>query len=135
MTRELYPGANTLPFERDAIARRLVLDGPLTTDSIAVILGLTRMEVRRIEEEAMRKVAPRMREFAPKLGIEQEPYFLNKRVHAARYAEKLRKERLESGQCTACGGAPKPGRKQCAACNEEGRRKRLRHREKHAKAA
>jgi hypothetical protein len=54
--KELWPGANDLPFEADVIAQKLVnWHGPFTLETIGECLGITRERVRQVEARAFRK--------------------------------------------------------------------------------
>ena len=57
--RELWPGANELPWELDHIARSVVFvrgDRGFTLEEIGVCLGVTKERVRVVEEIALRKL-------------------------------------------------------------------------------
>lgn len=54
--RELWPGANALPFEADSMVQRLIdWHGPFTLEVVGACLGLTRERIRQVEESARRK--------------------------------------------------------------------------------
>jgi hypothetical protein len=56
-TRELWEGANTLPFDADPIAQMVVNEfAPLTLDTVGLCLGITRERARQLEERALLKL-------------------------------------------------------------------------------
>ena len=55
--RELWPGANDLPWEADGVAQGLLEQyGPFTLEEVGVFLGVSRERIRQIEEIALRKL-------------------------------------------------------------------------------
>lgn len=60
LRRPLYPGADTLRWECDPVAREIVRElGALTLDQIAYIMGISRERARQLEMSALRKLALR----------------------------------------------------------------------------
>jgi hypothetical protein len=56
-TRELWEGANTLPFGADPIAQMVVNEfAPLTLETIGMCFGVSRERVRQIEDRALTKL-------------------------------------------------------------------------------
>jgi hypothetical protein len=60
--KELWQGANTVRYEDDPQAQRVVAEfGPLTRKTVGFILGLSGERARQVEETALRKLRERMR--------------------------------------------------------------------------
>ena len=55
--RELWPGANELPWELDHVCQALVrAHGPFTLEEVGVCFGFTKERARMVEEIALRKL-------------------------------------------------------------------------------
>lgn len=67
--REMWPGANELPWAEDTIARALVArNGPLSLREVGDMMGVHREQIRLTERQAMRRFLGNAR----RLGLERE---------------------------------------------------------------
>ena len=78
---ELWPGASTLRWDDDRLARAVVYElGPLSLRQVGMCLGIGRERVRQIEEEALSKLQ-RLLLIEQRLGIARAERYVD-RIHA-----------------------------------------------------